>query len=98
MKKKVTRLFFICLFTSQFVNAQSPSLVISQVYSTSFAGAAPITYRACYIELFNRSNSAVNIAGYSLQFRSQYNSPPGYFHWYSYPLPSAVINPGQYYL
>jgi hypothetical protein len=46
----------------------SPAVVISQVYSGG--GNAGSSYRASYIELFNRSDSAVNIAGWPIHFAS----------------------------
>src|SRR5688572_24048894 len=46
--------------------AQSPDLVIRQVYSGG--GVAGATYSHDYVELFNRSHLAVSLGGKSLQY------------------------------
>ena len=46
-----------------------PAMVISQVYG----GASSTTFAKDFVELHNRSNAAVNIAGWSVQYASAMN-------------------------
>ncbi|MGI8786532.1 MAG: lamin tail domain-containing protein [Pyrinomonadaceae bacterium] len=46
----------------------SPNVVISQIYGGSGANNA---YQADYVELYNLSNAAVDISGYSIQYITQ---------------------------
>jgi hypothetical protein len=79
--------------TSQSV-AQSPDLVIRQVYSGG--GVAGATYSHDYVELFNRSHLAVSLGGKSLQ----YASSEGAFNTGSniLALPAVSLDPGQSFL
>lgn len=70
--------------------AQSPDIVISQVYGGGGNTGAP--YRNDFIELFNRGNAAVDITGWSVQYASTSGTT-----WQVTAL-SGSIAPGQYYL
>jgi hypothetical protein len=48
-------------------NDDGATVVISQVYGGGSNGGA--TYNSDYVELFNRSNAAVNITGWSIQYQ-----------------------------
>jgi hypothetical protein len=70
-------LFAACAFASSAASAQSldrgsPDLVISQVYTRG--GEPGATFRNDFVELFNRGNSNINIADYTLQVLV--NAPP----------------------
>jgi hypothetical protein len=70
-------LFAACAFAASAVSAQSlntgsPDLVISQVYTRG--GESGATFRNDFVEVFNRGNSNVNIADYTLQVLV--NAPP----------------------
>ncbi len=71
-------------------------VVISQVYGGAGCGtAACSTYGNDYIELYNRSASAVTMTGWSVQ----YASATGTGAWTVTALPATVtLMPGQYYL
>lgn len=62
MKKFFTILFII---TSFFCHAQSKTLVITEVYGGG--GNLNSTYRNDYIQLFNLSESSIDLGGYTLQ-------------------------------
>ncbi len=74
--------------------AQSPDLVIRQVYSGG--GVAGATYKNDYVELFNRSHLAVSLGGKSLQ----YAPSEGAFaaNGNRLELPSVSLEPGQSFL
>ncbi|MDV6374444.1 ExeM/NucH family extracellular endonuclease [Deinococcus arenicola] len=72
-------------------NPNADKLVISQVYGGGGNGGA--TFKNDFVELFNAGKVAVNTAGKSVQ----YASSTGSFN-YIFPLPSATIQPGGYYL
>jgi uncharacterized protein len=77
--------------------AASESLVISQVYGGGGNTDAPYTHD--YIEIFNRGDAEVSLAGLSLQYASATGS--GNFGANSgqlTELPSVTLQPGQYYL
>jgi len=67
------------------------TIVISQLYGGG--GNAGATLKNDYIELFNRSQSPVDITGWSLQRLTAAGGAP----WTSDTL-SGVIQPGQYLL
>jgi uncharacterized protein (TIGR03437 family) len=70
----------------------SPSqIVISQIFGGGGNAGAP--FRNDFIEIFNRGNAAVNLAGWSVQYASATAST-----WSVTPLTSVVLLPGQYYL
>jgi hypothetical protein len=66
------------------------SVVISQVYGAG--GNAGATYKNDFIELHNRGNTAVNLAGWSVQYASAAGTT-----WTATAL-SGSIAPGGYYL
>src|SRR3989441_8573539 len=66
------------------------TVVISQIYGGGGNVDAPFTND--FIEIFNRSNSTVNLAGWSVQYASS-----GGTSWQTTAL-SGMIAPGQYYL
>lgn len=73
-------------------NVTSPNVVISQFYGGGGV-AANSPYRNDFVELFNRSSSAVSLNGYSIQY-----SFAGDSSWNVTALPNVTLNPGQYYL
>jgi uncharacterized protein len=81
-------------------NAQaspSASLVISQVYGGGGNTGAPYTHD--FVELFNRGDSEVSLAGMSIQYASATGT--GNFGASSTQLtelPNVTLEPGQYYL
>jgi len=88
---------FSVLFAANSAVAQSPNLVISQVYSGGGAGSAPVTFTNDYVELFNRGTVAASLSGMSIQ----YGSATGQFASSSsniFALPNTTLLPGQYYL
>ena len=75
------------------VRAVSSGVVISQVYGGGGATTGSPTFKNDYIELFNRGNAPVSLAGMSVQ----YASSTGNFTQAT-PLPSVTLQPGQYFL
>lgn len=74
--------------------AVSPDLVISQIYGGGGNGATS-PYKSDYVEIFNRGSAAVSLEGWSLQYASATNAAA----WATIaPLPSMVVEPGQYVL
>jgi predicted extracellular nuclease len=78
----------VCAATN--MSAQSTGIVISQVYGGG--GNSGATLRNDFVELFNRGNTAIDVAGWSVQYASASGSS-----WVRTVL-SGVIQPGQYYL
>jgi endonuclease G len=69
---------FISFISSS--QAASPNIVISQVYGGGGSGTAGTAYTNDYVELFNTSNAAVPIGGWSIQYGSstgQFGSSSG---------------------
>ena len=73
------------------LQASAAGLVISQIY-----GGNGNTYNRDYVELFNASNQAVNINGWSIQYSSATGT--GLFSANGITTLNATIQPGQYYL
>ncbi len=74
------------------VSAASPDIVISQVYGGGGNSNAP--FRNDYVELFNRGDTAVSLAGWSLQYTSSSGTT-----WGSNKVAlSGTVQPGQYFL
>ncbi|NNG23790.1 ExeM/NucH family extracellular endonuclease [Telluria aromaticivorans] len=72
--------------------AEPANVVISQVYGGG--GNAGATFRHDFIEIFNRSGSAVAIGGWSVQYASSGGST-----WQVTAIPDGVeLQPGQYYM
>ena len=88
---EVVRLTAFLLTVSASAFAQgSPDVVISQVYGGGGNAGAPL--RNDYIELFNRSRSAVDLTGWTVGYSSAGGSAEQ-----TTPL-SGMIQPGGYYL
>jgi len=68
-----------------------PQLVISQIFGGGGNSGAPL--RNDFIEIFNNGSSAVNLAGWSVQYASATASS-----WSVTALSSVTLLPGQYYL
>jgi predicted extracellular nuclease len=90
-------LFFLVSVLSIFASslptptqALSTTIVISQVYGGG--GNSGSTYRNDFIELFNRGNTTVSLAGWSVQYASAAGTT-----WAATNL-SGSLAPGQYYL
>jgi DNA/RNA endonuclease G (NUC1) len=66
------------------------TVVISQLYGGG--GNVGAVYTNDFVEIFNRSTSAVNLAGWSVQYASATGTS-----WQATPL-TGTIAPGQYYL
>ena len=69
----------------------SPHIVISQVFGGGGNSGAP--FRNDFIEIFNASDTPVNLSGWSVQYASATAST-----WSVTPLASITLQPGQYYL
>ncbi len=80
----------VALLGSSPALALSPDIVISQVYGGG--GNSGATLKNDFIELFNRGNSSVSIAGWSVQYASATGTT-----WQVTPL-SGSIPAGGYYL
>jgi len=87
----VKLLTFVFLFFANQVLASTSGIVISQVY-----GGNGNTFNRDYVELFNASNSAVNITGWSIQYASATGT--GLFSANGITSLSGTLQPGQYYL
>src|SRR5947208_3963797 len=73
--------------------AQSPAVVISQVYGGGGNTGAP--YQNDFVELFNRGTSTVSLAGWSVEYTSATGT--GLFSANTATLTGSIA-PGQYYL
>jgi uncharacterized protein len=90
-------LVVVCLFALTPATYAASDIVISQVYGGGGNASAPYTHD--YIELFNRGASAVNIAGWSVQYASATGTGNfGATDTQITLLPSVTIQPGRYYL
>ncbi|MFT3922033.1 MAG: PxKF domain-containing protein [Myxococcales bacterium] len=70
------------------------SIVISQVYGGG--GNSGATFRNDFVELFNRSQSAVTLTDWSVQYAS--STGTGNFSANGITVINATLQPGQYYL
>ena len=68
----------------------SPNIVISQIYGAG--GNSGASWRNDFIELFNRGNAPVSLAGWSIQYAAATSSS-----WSKTDL-SGTLQPGQYLL
>ena len=78
------------------VFAESPDIVISQVYGAggNGSGATVATFKHDFIELFNRGGATVNIGDWSVQYASS-----GGNSWQVTRIPAGTqLEPGQYFL
>jgi hypothetical protein len=77
--------------------SSNPAVVISQVYGGG--GNSGATYTHDFVELFNRSNAPVSLAGWSIQYASATGSGSlGSSSAQLTELPNVTLQPGQYYL
>lgn len=72
-------------------SAPEAKVVISQIFGGGGNSGAP--YRNDFIEIFNAGNTAVNLAGWSIQYASATAST-----WSMTPLNPITLLPGQYFL
>lgn len=88
-------LISIVITPSRKVEALSLGLVISQVYGGAGCGTAGCsTYQNDYIELYNRSTTAVTCTNCSVQYASATGTA-----WQVTALPASItVQPGKYYL
>jgi DNA/RNA endonuclease G (NUC1) len=100
MRSRVLRSLLVCaaiagllLHRADSVRALSSGVVISQVYGGGGATTGSPAFKNDYIELFNRGNVPVSLAGMSVQ----YASATGTFNAAT-ALPSVTLQPGQYFL
>jgi predicted extracellular nuclease len=92
-KRLVAALLAAGLLTS--TAAFAGPVVISQIYGAGGNSGAPL--RNDFVELFNASNSAVNLNGWSVQYASATGT--GNFAANSVlALPNVILQPGQYFL
>lgn len=59
-------LLLAALWSAAFARAASPTIVVGEIYAAG--GNAGALYANDYVELFNRGSSAVDVAGWSLQY------------------------------
>lgn len=71
-------------------HAASSSVVVSQVFAGGGNSGAP--YANDFVELFNRGSTAVDLAGYAVQY-----APATSTSWQPTPL-AGTLQPGRYYL
>lgn len=89
MRKIYTRVLVCCL-SLLLVHSLSAQVRISQVYGGG--GNSGSTYKNDFIEIFNAGTSAVNLAGWSVQYASSAGTS-----WAVTTL-SGTLQPGHYYL
>jgi uncharacterized protein len=97
MKLKPLVSLLLAAFAAPAVLASANGVVISQVYGGGGSTANSPTFKYDYIELFNAGKTAVNLAGYSLQ----YGAATGSGNWNVAAiagLASTTIEPGRYLL
>lgn len=78
------------LLAAPFAHGATSNVVISQVYAGS--GNAGATYTNDFVELFNRSGSAIDLNGWTIQYASSSSTS-----WQTTPLQGS-IPPGRHYL
>src|SRR5918992_5149272 len=85
------------LFLAAPASAQSPDLVVSQVYGGGGNSGAPLTHD--YIEIFNRGAASVPLSGKSLQYASATGTGNlGASATQLTELPDVTLAPGSYLL
>jgi hypothetical protein len=100
MKKLVTTLCTVAaLAVVANVSFAANSVRVSQVYGGGGGGVStPATYAQDYVELFNFSNAAVNIGGWSIEYGSATgNWGSSAANLFTFP-PGALIQPCSYVL
>jgi DNA/RNA endonuclease G (NUC1) len=100
MRSRFIRALLVCavvtgllIHRADTLRAVSSGVVISQVYGGGGATTGSPAFKNDYIELFNRGNAPVSLAGMSVQ----YASSTGNFTQAT-ALPSVTLQPGQYFL
>ena len=78
------------LLAAPFARGATANVVISQVYAGG--GNAGATFTNDFVELFNRGGSAVDLAGWTVQYASAASTS-----WSATAL-SGSVQPGRYYL
>jgi hypothetical protein len=86
----VTRAASLLLCAVSAIAQGSSDLVISQIYGGGGNAGAP--YRNNFVELFNRGDIPVSVAGWSVQYSSANASD------WQVTLLSGVVPPGRYFL
>ena len=95
---RLLKFFPVLLLLSlpQLASAQSPNIVISQVYGGGGSPSTAATYRQDYVELFNRSTTDQAVGGFTLQYGAATGTNS---FGVSSPLPTGTVIPaGGYYL
>jgi spore coat protein U-like protein len=93
MRRSVQLILFLAalsLLAVPIASGASPDLVVSQVYAGG--GNSGATYANDFVELFNRSSSAVNLSGWSVQYAAA-----GGTSWQVTALAGSLA-PGHHYL
>jgi len=85
--KKITTIFLMMILFG-ILNAQTPNIVISGVYGGG--GNSGSTYKNDYIELYNTTNSAVDLAGYTLYYASAAGNSATSTNYYTFPAGSTI--------
>ncbi|HEY0143965.1 MAG TPA: DNA/RNA non-specific endonuclease [Thermoanaerobaculia bacterium] len=70
LRRNLVLLLLCFAAVAPMAHAASPNVVISQVYGGGGSGSGSPAYTHDYVELFNRSNAPVVIAGWSIQYGS----------------------------
>ena len=78
------------LLAAPFARGATSNVVISQVYAGG--GNAGATYTNDFVELFNRSGSAIDLSGWTIQYASSSSTS-----WQTTPLQGSIA-PGRHYL
>lgn len=86
-----TRLAVLIVSTLLAATSLTAQVVISQIYGGG--GNSNATYRNDFVELFNSGTSAVDLAGWSIQYASTTGSS-----WTNKTALSGTIQPGHYFL
>jgi Lamin Tail Domain len=86
----VALLAILVLAVAGGAHAASSSVVVSQVFAGGGNTGAP--YANDFVELFNRGSTAVDLAGYAVQY-----APATSTSWQATPL-AGTLQPGRYYL
>ena len=96
LRRNLVLLLLCVAAVAPMAHAASPNVVISQVYGGGGSGSGSPAYTHDYVEIFNRSNAAVPIGGWSIQ----YGSSTGQFassasNLYAFPA-GTTIGAGKY--
>jgi uncharacterized protein len=89
--RSVSIVFVLALFFSTLSAFGQAGLLISQIYGGG--GNAGAQFTNDFIELYNPTSAAISTSGLSVQYASAAGTS-----WNTFPLPSATIAPGHYYL